>query len=227
MTEIAEAFPLCWPPGIARTPRARQKRAQFSRKEAVYRDGGLPSYSTSRPLTIAVAISRLHKELAAFTKIGQRYRAPLERVIISSNLRVRKSDGLPVSEQKAPEDQGVAVYFELDGERRCIPCDKWDRVADNIAGVAAAIGALRGLERWVNDAHVKAAFTGFAALPDPNRIDWRSVLGFKREEPVASTAIQLRFKKLAFERHPDRGGSEAMMTDLNRARDAALREAAE
>ncbi len=37
---------------------------------------------------------------------------------------------------------------------------------DNIAGVASALECIRTLERHVNDSSVRAAFTGFKALPE-------------------------------------------------------------
>lgn len=207
-----EAFPLHWPVGIPRTK--WRARAQFSRRQQVQSsDPGGASWSRTARLTTAQALDRLNEELR---------RAGAKRVIISTNLRTRL-DGLPASGQREPEDPGVAVYFELDKERRCIPSDKWDRVADNLAGIAAAIAALRGLERWVNDANVRAAFKGFAALPDPNRVDWRAVFGLKNGDATVER-VKERYRELAYDRHPDRGGSDSMMAELNAARDQALAE---
>lgn len=226
---IEDAYPLVWPVGVPRTPRDERRRAQFSRRETVhhrYSDGSTSSWAQKKTLTIAEALRRLDEEIRAFTPYRRSWRIDPERVVVSTNLRVRRSDGLPASGQKEPDDPGAAVYFELDGEKRCIASDKWDRVADNIAGIAAAIGALRGLERWVNDANVRAAFKGFAALPDPNRVDWRAIFGLKNGDATAE-CVRERYRQLAFERHPDRGGSEAAMTELNQAREQALAELGE
>lgn len=226
---IEAPFPLHWPNGVPRTRPQDRQRAQFSRGETQRREFRVgdevrtSTWRTHRQLTIAQALSRLDREIRAFTRYGKSWRIDPDRVIASTNLRVRRSDGEPVSGQREPEDPGVAVYFELDGERRCIASDKWDRVADNIAGVAAAIGALRGLERWVNDANVRAAFKGFAALPDPNRVDWRAIFGLKNGDATVAN-VEAAYRRLAVERHPDRGGSDAAMADLNRARDQARAE---
>ena len=230
--QLVESYPLAWPAGVARTAEHDRKRADFGRQVQRYRtergqDGyerQVPSWKSREKLTVSQAIDRLQKEIDAFTGYGREWRVNPQHVVISSNLRVRRTDGLPASGQAEPHDPGVAVYFPLDGDRRCIPCDKWDRVADNIAGVAAAIGAIRGLERWVNDANVRAAFRGFLALPDPNYVDWRATLGFKRDEVVSHEELKLRYRRKAHDLHPDRGGDEDAMAQLNRARDLAEKE---
>jgi hypothetical protein len=57
--------------------------------------------------------------------------------------------------------------------------------------------------------------------------DYYEILGAGADEPRAE--IERRYKRLASERHPDRGGSEEEMKELNEAygvlRDAAAREA--
>lgn len=212
MTE--ESYPLHWPVGVARTRATYRRTANFSRQREIQSTApGGGSWRRKESLTIAAALARLNEEIRL---------AGATRVVISTNLRTRL-DGLPASGQREPEDPGVAVYFELERERRCIPSDKWDRVADNIAGIAAAIGALRGLERWVNDANVRAAFRGFAALPDPNRVDWRAMFGIKNGSATVED-VSATYRRLAAERHPDRGGSDQAMAELNRARDAAFAE---
>ena len=207
MTE--DQHPLYWPTGVPRTPTNERQRAKFHREAE--RTVGESRFHSKEALTTTMALERLRAELS-------RFGVELDRVIVSSNL----APGLSLSRQREPEDPGVAVYFTLDGERRCVPSDKWDRVADNIAGIAAAIGALRGLARWVNDANVRAAFRGFMALPDPNRVDWRAEFGVKNGAAVTTAWIQERYRTLARERHPDTGGSDAAMAQLNRARTAAL-----
>ena len=95
-------------------------------------------------------------------------------VIISSNMPVKR-DGLPYANRKDPEDPGVAVYFKLNREEKCFPCDRWDRVADNIHAIGLSIAALRGLDRWGAEHMVDAAFRGFKALPAGPQ--WFQVLG--------------------------------------------------
>ncbi|NIV38132.1 MAG: J domain-containing protein, partial [Anaerolineae bacterium] len=164
-----DAYPLHWPHWFPRTDPAHRQRARFNR------DG--------RPLTIADARGRVLREIGAFTRPGHTYRIDPDQVVISTDVPVRQ-DGLPYSGRKPPEDSGVAVYFELDGEPHVLPCDTWDRVADNMAAIAAHLGAMRGMERWgVGD--LRSHFAGFTALehnPDPDG-DWPYILGVSPTAP--------------------------------------------
>lgn len=209
MNEV-QAYPLHWPPGIARTPISKMQRARFSRRLTDH------AYKNKEQLTLAQAKKRLHDELR---RLGAR------DVVISTNV-VLRLDGEPRSGQREPDDPGVAVYWTQGKERRCIPCDRWDRVPDNMAAVAAAIGALRGLDRWVNESVVSAAFTGFNALPSPQAFaeDWRAVFGLDPDEAVTAADIQELYRRAAMTAHPDRGGSEGAMARVNRARERALQE---
>ena len=205
------AYPLSWPAAKERTPAHSTKRALFSKKS----DKGW-----NKPLTIGQATQRLMHEISCFTKVGQSYRVDPDAVIISSNLRVRL-DGLSYSSQKNPDDVGVAVYFELDGDPYCFPCDKWDRIADNIAAVASHIGALRGIERWgVGD--LKQAFTGWSALPSPDSVTvapWRDILKAHNCHDLA--CVKALHRKLVKIHHPDHGGDPEMFYILNKAYEQA------
>jgi hypothetical protein len=63
-----------------------------------------------------------------------------------------------------------------------------------------------------------------AALPAQGSMPWWQVLAVPRT--ATRSEIEAAFRNLARERHPDRGGSEAMMSELNVARDQALKAAA-
>ncbi|RYE02369.1 MAG: J domain-containing protein, partial [Sphingobacteriales bacterium] len=172
---MIEAYPLSWPIQHPRTPEIERTRAKFGRKD----NHSEYSWSTTKPLTLAQACDRVRKELNAYTRTGQTYRVHPDSVIISTNIPTNKS-GLPRSGHRKPLDPGAAVYFDLDGEPYCLPCDKWDRVEDNIAAIAAHIGAMRSIERWgVGTAH--NAFTDFKALPEEasSTTDAWSVLGLQ------------------------------------------------
>lgn len=141
-------------------------------------------------------------------------------IILSTNTELRR-DGLPYASQRRLDDPGVAAWFTLGGVQQCIPCDRWHLIKDNMHAIELSIAALRGLDRWGAKSMVEAAFKGFAALPAPGVSDWRNVLG---NEVADRAAVERRYRELARERHPDHGGSDSMMADLNTARDAALRE---
>ncbi|WP_244622605.1 J domain-containing protein [Microvirga brassicacearum] len=143
--------------------------------------------------------------------------------ILSSNLALRL-DGLPRSDQATPSDPGVALYFSLKNVPHCLPCDTFLRVADNIAAIAKHIEATRAIERY-GVASIKEMFAGFAALPAPaGQRPWREVLGWRQSHVPDMQDIQTRYRKLTKECHPDNGGTHEKMSELNRARDEALKE---
>jgi hypothetical protein len=130
-----------------------------------------------------------------------------KNVIITSNMQYR-ADGLPYARQSV-QDTGVAVYFQLEGDEQCIPCDRWRLVEENLRAVARTIEALRGIERWGAKDMVNAAFRGFKALPGgivtpPPTMPWYEVLGV---DPDAN-ALQVKaaYRELIKLNHPDAGG---------------------
>lgn len=122
---------------------------------------------------------------------------------------------------ESPKDPGVAAYFTYDKEPTCIPCDRWTTVAANVQAISLTIDAMRAIERHGAKHMVKAAFRGFQALPAPGR-SWRDVLGFHPGTYVTERDVEEAFKRLAQERHPDKGGSTEAMAELNIARQQAL-----
>lgn len=204
------AFPLQWPAGIKRTPPVDRQHARFTQ------DG--------KSLSMAQAIRRLMDEVDLYTRSGHKWRIPPDSVVVNSDIRVRKADGMPYANQRDPDDPGVAIYFQFDGEPRCIPCDKFFRLADNIAGVASALAAIRTIERHANEGLIGAVFTGFAALPETIDEHWRQVLHLVDVETVTAAVVERAHKTLAMRNHPDRGGSTELMARINKARDDALLE---
>lgn len=206
-------YPLAWPQGWARIKPYQRERATFrSSKKSSFTDsnGMRVESSSSKPLTVADAIKRLSGELSRLGATNE---------ILSTNVKTRL-DGLPYSNQPEPDDVGAAAYFKLKGKPRCLACDKWNRVADNIAAIAQHIDALRRIDRY-GVGTMEQAFAGYAALP-PSFEDWRTVFGLSQSATLAE--VETKFRALAIEHHPDRGGDPAVMSKLNAARDAAKRE---
>lgn len=205
------AYPLTWPEGWPRTSPENRAYARFSSK----RNGN--SYG-SRNLTVSEGARRVLSEIKLFSRIGQPWFIDPESVIISTNLLVRL-DGLPRSGQRDPSDPGVAVYWtESRNTKRVMAIDRYTRVADNLAAVAATLDAMRAIERHGGAKILERAFTGFTALPAPGQTSqrtWRQVFGFSGGEPVDLVLLRERFRTLAAEHHPDRGGSAALMSELN------------
>ena len=107
------------------------------------------------------------------------------------------------------------------GRPYCMPCDKWNRVADNIAAVAAHLKAMRGQERW-GVGTIEQAFEGYLALPEHTgqaQRDWWVVLGVAPDAP--KDVVSAAYRKAARMAHPDNGGSHDRMAEINAAYAAA------
>lgn len=193
------AYPLSWPSAWKRTPSAQRQGARFATR--VRADG--VTWRRMQEISVADAIYRLQRELDRLDAL---------RVILSSNIELRL-DGLPHSNRPEPRDPGVAVYFEWRKRKTVFACDRWDRVADNIAAIAAHIDCLRGIERYgVGD--LEQAFRGYQALPAPDFVhNWREILGDCKTLDEAEAKFKVRAKVC----HPDQGGDPHQMADLNLA----------
>jgi len=205
-----EAFPLQWPAGWARTPAHKRQRSKYRITLADARDEALT-----------------HVRL-----LGGR------AVIISSNVPVRR-DGLMYANSPEPQDPGVAIYWtDRQNKQRVIACDAWRTLRENVRAVALTLEALRQLERTQCTQILERAYQGFAALPADTSVRpkraWWDVLGlsltrFRRNGPNAPDGIlrddiEAAYRQLTKERHPDAGGSNEQMAELNQARAEALKE---
>jgi hypothetical protein len=215
------AYPLAWPPGWKRTATAERAFGQFG--TAKRRAGN--SWSSKEKITVAEATRRLRDEL---TRIGVHD----DDLVLSTNLRLRL-DGLPRSDQAQPTDPGAAIYWNdpWTSQPRCMAIDRYTKVEQNIAALAATIEAMRAIERHGGAVVLERAFTGFTALPAPivagMKRPWREVLEFfDSPREIAADDVQARWRRLAGEHHPDKGGSDAKMAEINQARDEALQEIA-
>jgi len=208
----ANAFPLAWPPGWKRT--AERTRAKFTKKgRGSLKDaaGNYQGWDSNKPLTISQATERVRAEL-------RRFGVADADLIISTNLKLRL-DGLPRSDLGNPADPGAAVYWTKGKEgQRCMAVDRYERVADNLAAIAATLDAMRAIERHGGALILDRAFAGFKSLPAPEQ-PWQ-VLGLSSH--ATKEEVDRAYKRLAFENHPDRGGDEQQMMRINRARDALL-----
>ena len=194
-------YPLAWPIGWTRTQAHRRTIATFTTIK-----------TTDRRVTVFHAIERLENELSRLGATG---------AVLSTNVSLRL-DGRPRSDDE-PNDVGAAVYFRFKGRATVFACDKWHRVADNIAAIAAHVDALRRIEHY-GVGSVEQALAGYKALPADSAADWRHVFGFSKDQRVAEDALDASYKALAKQRHPDRGGSDEAMFHLNRAHNFALAE---
>lgn len=188
---MTEAYPLHWPIGQPRTPASRRSDATFK-----------------------VSQEQAQRELRREVELlGGR------NLVVSTNIPIRR-DGMPYADagRRSIGDTGVAVYFNLKDEQKCFACDRWWTIKDNLRAISKTIEALRGIERWGSGAMVDQAFRGFSALPPPGghvKRPWHQVLDVPT---VASLeACEAAFRAKARQAHPDFGGSDQAMAELNAA----------
>jgi hypothetical protein len=203
-SEDISAFPLAWPLGW---PRSKHRtRARFGGTKVV--QGTTTSWKQRRELTLAEGRDRLLDEL---DMLGA------EQVVISSNARVRQ-DGELHGQQSNPIDPGAAVYFRLNRQPRVLACDRWDRLADNLAALAAHIQAIRGIDRW-GVGSLEQAFAGYRALSAVGeKKPWWVMLGL-RDKPAATarTTVEAKYHELMQRHHPDRGGNPNQAAEVTAA----------
>jgi len=208
------AYPLSWPDGWKRA-RSRVSAAFGKSKDSIFVDGQEIRGGKKR-LIVSDAVKRLIRTLDLMG-IKQ------DDVLISTNVQLR-IDGMPRSDHE-PSDPGAAVYWQKKGQSmRCMAIDQYNRVADNLAAIAATLDAMRAIERHGGAEILNRAFLGFAALPEKASRPWRDVLG------ITGTAtleiVEERFRALAKVHHPDMGGDRAEFEKITQAREAARMEVA-
>ena len=197
---MTQAFPLVWPDGWPRTVSHRRIRSAFR-------------------VTPDKARQNLLNQIKLLGGMAG-------RTVISSNVALRQ-DGQPYAEalRRAPDDPGVAVYFQIKGKPVAMARDLYLSPHENMHALGHAIEHMRGLERHGGAHMVDRAFSGFVALPLPSvGKGWWEVLGVSRA--ASRDDILAAHRKLAIDHHPDRGGDANRMSEINAARDNGLAERA-
>jgi hypothetical protein len=146
-----------------------------------------------------------------------------QNVVISSNVPLRQ-DGLPLASQggKRYDDPGLAVYFTLNGKALSMARDGHNTPWENIHALILTIRAIRSIERHGGRMMMERAFAGSAAIAPPDwKKPWREVFGVK---PDWYGDINALFREKARNRHPDAGGNDTLMAELNVAYQEAKRE---
>jgi hypothetical protein len=194
---MTEAYPLRWPEGWPRTtPYARISDNRFQ----------------GRSFTMGRVRDDLMNELRLLGAT---------EIVVSSNVPTRP-DGLPYSDPRRLDDPGIAVYFKFKKKQMVMARDGFISVAGNLRSLGLAIEGLRQLERHGGSLMLERAFEGFLAIAPPNRKKpWREVFGIKADWIGNITEL---YRAKARMRHPDAGGSDALMAELNLAYEEARRE---
>lgn len=195
---MIEAYPLYWPEGRPRRDKWRRESARFETSFARARDE---------------IVRQVELLVGRYTKAN---------LIVSTNIALRR-DGLPLANQRQPDDVGVAVYFDYKQKQVCFACDRWNKIEHNMQAIAKTIDALRGIDRWGTGDMIEAAFKGFTALPAPGASkSWRDVLGV--EPGWDLDRVRVTYRGLAAVNHPDRGGNHERMAEINAAWEQAQKE---
>jgi len=195
---MIEAYPLKWPDGWPRTP--------SHRRENDTRFGGRGG------ITVGRARDRLLDELRLLGATD---------IVVSSNVPIR-SDGLLYADNKRLENPGIAVYFKFKNKPLVMARDAFVSVAGNLRTLGLAIAGPRQLERHGGSFMFEKAFTSFLAIAPPDwKKPWREVFGVK---PDWTGNINELYRATARYRHPDRGGNDTLMAELNVAYEEARRE---
>lgn len=204
-----DAYPLKWPDGWKRTESHRRRRAKFSKTAWKGNSWEAGSHKIKGDLTIADGAKRIAAELKTMgVNEGQ--------WVISSNLELR-NDGMPRSSQRIPDDPRIAVYWTRKGKQQVMAIDLYDRVADNLAAVAASLGALRTVERHGGAQVLDRAFTGFTALANPDTFDPYSTMGLLRQHgPFTRDQVNARFRDLSRIYHPESGHERASQEEFQK-----------
>ena len=203
------AYPLSWPIGWKRN--TTRVRSRFGKWNA--------------PPSVSAATRFVLDELRRMG-VGDWH------VVISTNLELR-NDGLPYSNRRPPSDPGAAVYFQLNGKKKVLACDKYQTVGENLYAIGLTIEATRGIERW-GSVTTEQAFAGYVALQEKTEdncwevlcmppIQWKSQPVLPQAREVAQIAIMEAWRRKVKLAHPDvLGGSSEEFDRINRAKDMAL-----
>jgi hypothetical protein len=172
---------------------------------AKYREHG--KFKTALPN----AIKNVQSSLKLFAQDSGK---KLESLVISSNVSL---------DNDSPADPGVAVWFVWDGLQVCIPVDRYHSVASNLHAIHHILEARRVELRHGTLSLVRATFQGFLALPSPTARSWRDVLSLP-QGTVSAQDLEQAFRRAASKAHPDKGGTDSAMAEVNVAYDQARRE---
>jgi hypothetical protein len=159
--------------------------------------------------SLSAALNNVRKSLEAF---GRDSSKGVSDISISSNVTLG---------QDRPPDTGVAVWFTWDGQQRCIAVDRYPKPEDNLQAIHHVLEARRTEMRHGGLHVVRQTFKGFTALPaPPDRKSWREVLGITHAN-VTPKEVDEAYRSAAAKAHPDTGGTNEKMAELNAARKEA------
>lgn len=112
----------------------------------------------------------------------------------------------------------VSYTHPVSGEKKELMLSKFERPVDNLRALYLALDAIR-----LNEARgLGEVFRqNYAALPAPSRRDPYEVLGVRPD--AAAEIIDAAYRAAAKSAHPDHGGGNEKMAELNEAYEAVKR----
>ena len=187
-------YPLQWPEGRDRIPANKRLRSPFR-------------------TSFQRAVENVQRSLRGFQRDAG---VKIEHVVLSSNVDLMNDN---------PADPGAAVWFMMDGQWVAFAVDRFRDVASNVQAIHHIIEARRTELRYGGLEIVRQTFRSFIALPAPageKKRTWREILG-AGQFPTANE-IERLYREKAKTAHPDAGGSDDAMAELNWARQEAMKE---
>lgn len=134
-------------------------------------------------------------------------------------------------QDRDPDDPGVVVFFDREGQRFAVPCDRWDNLRDNARAISQYLNAKRAIERY-GVATVETEMST-QALPsgddevivagDGTTQEPHEVLGVSADAPAEVVKGAARSLKAKY--HPDQpGGDREEFHRVQKAEEAMLDE---
>lgn len=174
---------------------------------------GFPRTTTPRASQFKTSLSAALKNVNHSLKLfGADSGIPTKNIVISSNVSLGADN---------PKDSGVAVWFDWEDKQLCIAVDRYKKVQENLQAIHFVIESRRTELRHGGLHLLRQAFAGFKALPERagGKNCWDVlVIGQTKDQAL----IKERYRELAHQRHPDKGGTQDQLDELMQARDQAL-----
>ncbi|GGL70195.1 DnaJ domain-containing protein [Halocalculus aciditolerans] len=193
-----------WPAGFDRTPASDRKRYP----------GG---FEVSR----TTAFESILEELEKFDAVNVDVQTTVPHTARNPNVPYKDRD---------PDDPAVVVYFDRDGRRYAVPCDRWNNLRDNARAIAKYLDAKRAIERY----GVATLETEMSTQALPSGDDDVVVAGDGRREPhevlgvspnAPESVVEAAARQLKKETHPDQpDGDEQAFKSVVRAEEVMLGE---
>lgn len=174
--------------------------------------------NNKRDITLAEAQTRLFDALEKFNNQGKGWVVDIDADCLLKTMFDLRKDGGMRSGQRKPPDVGAVCHFAIcDGDRveLVLAIDRYTKIEQNIAAIAACVDSLRQLWR-VDAGTFLAAASGLNALPPPMAYpNWRTVLGFAQDSTPSFDEVKKNYRVMIKAAHSDNGGNDSVAAEIN------------